>query len=77
MTAPVPYMMKVETAAQYCDLSRSAFLGEVATGRLPTAVNLGGKDHWFRPSLEKALARIAGDLKEEHEERFWNRGATA
>lgn len=55
-----PAMMKVDTAARYCDLSRSAFLGEVARGRLPTPVTFGGKDHWHRPALDNALAIIAG-----------------
>lgn len=61
MTARWPYMMKVETAAQFCDLSRSAFLGEVAAGRLPSPVNLGGRDHWLQPALERALAMLAGE----------------
>lgn len=58
-----PHMMKAETASAYCDLSRSAFLGEVAAGRLPSPVNLGGRDHWFRPALDKALAIIAGEAE--------------
>lgn len=70
-------MMKADTAAQYCDLSRSAFLGEVAAGRLPSAVNLGGRDHWFRPALDKALAIIAGEAGADYEEDFWNRAASA
>jgi hypothetical protein len=53
--------MKADTAAQYCDLSRSAFLGEVAAGRLPSPVNLGGRDHWLQPALERALAIMAGE----------------
>ena len=72
MTARWPHMMKVDTASQYCDLSRSAFLGEVAAGRLPSAVNLGGRDHWFRPALDKSLAAIAGEAPTNHEEEFWN-----
>ena len=72
-----PHMMKTETAAQYCDLSRSAFVGEVAAGRLPSPVNLGGRDHWFRPALDYALERIAGEMAAEHEKRFWNRGTAA
>lgn len=70
-------MMKAETAAQYCDLSRSAFLGEVAAGRLPVPTNLGGRDHWFRPALDKALAIIAGDDAPEYEQEFWSRAASA
>jgi predicted DNA-binding transcriptional regulator AlpA len=70
-------MMKADTAAQYCDLSRSAFLGEVAAGRLPSPVNLGGRDHWFRPALDKALERIAGEMTADYEREFWNRAASA
>ena len=72
-----PHMMKAETAAQYCDLSRSAFLSEVASGRLPSPVNLGGRDHWFRPALDNSLAAIAGAHAANYEEDFWNRAASA
>lgn len=68
-----PHAMKADTAAQYCDLSRSAFLGEVAAGRLPSPINLGGRDHWFRPALDKSLAIIAGDDLPEYEDEFWKR----
>jgi hypothetical protein len=64
-------MMKRATAAAYCDLSESAFTGEVAAGRLPSPVNLGGRDHWFRPSLDNALAAIAGDTVADYEKEFW------
>lgn len=77
MMAPAPYMMKLDTAARYCDLSRSAFIGEVAAGRLPSPVNLGGRDHWLRPALERALDRIAGEMAADYEQEFWNRAASA
>lgn len=75
MTARWPHMMKADTAAQYCDLSRSAFLGEVAKARLPSPINLGGRDHWFRPAIDKALAILAGeadvpDYRKELQERY-------
>lgn len=72
-----PHMMKVDTAAQYCDLSRSAFIGEVAGGRLPSGVDLGGREHWFRPALDKALANIAGAASNDWEQEFWESGKTA
>jgi hypothetical protein len=65
-------MMKRTTAAAYCDLSESAFAGEVAAGRLPSPVNLGGRDHWFRPALDGALARIAGEMAADYEKEFWH-----
>lgn len=77
MTARWPHMMKVETAAQYCDLSRSAFVGEVSAGRLPSPINLGGRDHWFKPALDRSLAIIAGEATSEYEDEFWNNAKTA
>jgi hypothetical protein len=72
-----PHMMKRATAAAYCDLSESAFVGEVAAGRLPSPVNLGGRDHWFRPALDHSLSIIAGDMAADYEKDFWNRAASA
>lgn len=72
-----PHMMKRATAAAYCDLTESAFNGEVASGRLPGSVNLGGREHWFRPALDKALARIAGEAVDDAEREFWERGQAA
>lgn len=60
MTYP-PQMMKRKTAAQYCDMSEAAFEREVIAGRLPQPVILGGRDHWHRPSIDKALSHLAGD----------------
>ena len=56
-----PRMMKLATAAQFCDLSASAFLSEVARGRLPSPVTLGGRDHWSQFALDRALARLTGE----------------
>jgi hypothetical protein len=67
-----PHMMKRTTAAAYCDLSESMFESEVAAGRLPAAVDLGGREHWFRPALDKALAIIAGVATTEYERDFWD-----
>ena len=70
-------MMKRTTAAAYCDLSESAFTGEVAAGRLPSPVTLGGREHWFRPALDRALEAIAGSMISDHEKDFWSRGEAA
>lgn len=55
-----PRMMKRTTAARYCDLAPAKFLAEVAAGRLPLPVKLGGEDHWFRDAVDDDLQRIAG-----------------
>jgi len=62
MTDRWPQMMKRATAAAYCDVSVSAFEGEVARGRLPSSVVLGGRDHWYKPALDRALELIAGGI---------------
>ena len=56
-----PRMMKRKTAAEYCDLSESAFEREVLAGRLPCAIVLGGRDHWCQRSLDRALAMLTGE----------------
>lgn len=64
MSAEYPYpprMMTRGRAAHYCDLSEAMFEKEVAAGKLPVPVKLGGKDHWSRVALDECLARIAGE----------------
>lgn len=74
MTARWPYAMKRKTAASYCDMSESAFIGEVDAGRLPQPINLGGRDHWLQPALERAIAAMAGDEElPDHEREFRQR----
>ena len=67
--------MKRKTAAQYCDLAESTFIAEVSAGRLPSPINLGGRDHWLQPALEKALSHMAGgedvpDYRKELQQRY-------
>lgn len=57
-------MMKVATAAAYCDMSQAAFLREVHSGNLPFPVKLGGHDHWHRPSLDADLVRMSGTAED-------------
>jgi hypothetical protein len=69
--------MRRKTAAAYCDLSEGAFIREVAAGRLPQGVTFGGREHWHKPALDAALARIAGEIVDDFEKDFWNRGKAA
>ncbi|MGE8143091.1 hypothetical protein ACQKOE_14035 [Novosphingobium sp. NPDC080210] len=55
-------MLKRQTAAQYCDMSVGAFEREIVAGRLPSPVMLGGREHWCKNALDKALDRIAGNI---------------
>lgn len=56
-----PRMMKRKTAAAYVDMTEAAFESEVARGRFPTPVMLGGRDHWSQLALDRALARLTGE----------------
>lgn len=55
-------MMKRTTAAAYCDMSVASFEKEVAIGRLPQGVMLGGLMHWSRRAIDEDLERLVGDV---------------
>lgn len=61
---PWPRMMKLATAARYCDLTNADFLREVAGGRLPMPVRLGSHDHWDREAIDEDLNRIGGRARD-------------
>ncbi len=78
MTIPHwPAMMKRATAAAYLDMSEAAFQREVASGRLPCAVSLGGRPHWRKLALDKAMDLLTGERASDYESEFWNRGKAA
>ena len=56
-----PRMMKLATAAAYCDMSIASFEREVAQATLPMPVLLGGLRHWSRTAIDEHLERLAGD----------------
>jgi len=75
VTARWPRLMKRKTAAEYCDLSESAFVGEILAGRIPCAISFGKRDHWDRMALDRAINRLAGnddvpDYRKELRERY-------
>lgn len=57
-----PAMMRRQTAVEYLDVSDAAFEREIAAGRLPDGIMFGGKPHWRKDVLDKALAVIAGEM---------------
>lgn len=63
MTYP-PLLMKKATAAAYVDMSVAAFEREVIAGRFPQPVLVGGRDHWDRRAIEKALDALTGGVKD-------------
>lgn len=65
--------MKRKTAAEYLDMSEAAFEREVIAGRLPAPVVIGGRDHWSKQAVDRALAAIAGEDVSEAEAEFRRR----
>ncbi len=50
--------MKRATAAAYCDMSIASFDREVAIGRLPSPILLGGLQHWTRTAIDQQLNKL-------------------
>ncbi|MBH9537484.1 hypothetical protein [Novosphingopyxis sp. YJ-S2-01] len=70
--------MKCKTAAEYCDMSESAFVKEVTIGRLPGSVLVGGREHWDQHALDAAINRIAGvDTMPDYRRKLYERHAQA
>ena len=68
-----PAMMRRATAAEYCDMSEAAFEREIAKGQLPCGVSFGGRIHWRKEAIDKALDRVSGEALDDVEEKFWER----
>lgn len=80
MTARWPRLMKRRTAAEYCDLSETAFEGEVLAGKLPAPITIGRRDHWDRLALDKAINHLTGaidepDYRAKHKEQYASQAA--
>lgn len=56
--------MKRQTAAAYLDMSVAAFEREIIAGRLPAGFMFGGREHWHKAAIDKALDRITGGYEE-------------
>jgi len=75
-----PRAMKRKTAAAYCDLSEAAFEREIVAGRLPAGVMLGGREHWCKNALDKALDQLTGaqdvpDYRKRLQDRYGSKAA--
>lgn len=69
-----PGAMKRKTAAAYLDVSEAAFDRDVSAGALPPSFILGGRPHWRKEALDKAMALLCGeDPVPEHIRRFEER----
>lgn len=73
MTARWPGMMSRKTAVEYLDVSDAAFEREIAAGRIPEAIQFGGRPHWRKEALDKAMAIISGEVVKDHLIRFEER----
>lgn len=56
-----PAAMKRATAAAYCDMSIASFDREVALGRFPSPIRLGGLDHWTRNAIDQQLDQLENE----------------
>lgn len=70
-----PALMRRRTAAEYLDMSEAAFEREVLAGRLPAALMFGGRDHWRKAELDRAIG--GGEFIDAAEQEFWQRGQAA
>lgn len=59
-----PRLMKLANAAAYCDLTPAMFEREVGAGKLPCGRMIGGKEHWDKDALDKAIDIIMGNAGE-------------
>jgi len=73
MTERWPSMMKRATAAEYCDMSEAAFEREIAAGRIPTGASFGGRTHWRKEAIDKALDRVSGEVTTDYLQEFRER----
>ena len=55
-----PRLMKRRVAAQYCDMTEPAFEREVASARLPSGRMIGGREHWDKIALDRAIDALMG-----------------
>ncbi len=60
MASAWPRLMKLANAAAYVDMTAPAFLREVESGRLPAGRLVGGKEHWDKLALDRAVDAIMG-----------------
>lgn len=65
-----PSMMKRSTAAAYLDLSEPSFIKEIAAGRLPTGILLGGREHWRKDAIDAAIGHLGATTVPEHIREF-------
>ncbi len=55
--------MKLANAAAYCDLTPAAFEREIGAGRLPAGREIGGKEHWDKDALDRAIDALMGSAE--------------
>jgi predicted DNA-binding transcriptional regulator AlpA len=55
-----PALMLKKTLLEYLEIGEESLYREIDAGRLPSAVMIGGRQHWHRDAVDEALKRIAG-----------------
>jgi len=54
-----PAAMTRKTVLEYLEIGEASLEREIIAGRLPSAVMIGGRQHWHKDAIDKALERIA------------------
>lgn len=57
-----PAAMRRSLAAKYLDLGEASFIREVFDGRLPAPFILGGREHWSKAQIDRAIAVLSGEV---------------
>lgn len=59
-----PRLLQRSKAAAYCDMSIPSFEREIAAGRFPSSIMVGGREHWCIKALDAAIDRLVngGDV---------------
>ena len=62
-----PALMLRKTASAYLDMSEASFVREVQSGKLPEGIKIGGRPHWRKDAIDKAIDRLTGNDDSEPE----------
>ena len=61
-----PAAMTRKTVLEYLEIGEASLEREIIAGRLPSAVMIGGRQHWHKDAVDKALERIAGGIEADY-----------
>ena len=65
-----PALMLKKTALAYLDMGERAFEAEIASGRFPHPVLVGGRQHWRKDAIDRAISILGGEHMPDHIREF-------